>query len=529
MDLRRTAALVCAALASACHGDGGDPPAEVSACEALTRNPPARAALQAEAVTAEATPAGVAHCRVTGQLDPRTGSDGKPYHIGFELRLPDDWNGRFLFQGGGGNDGIIRPALGTQATTSPALGQGYAVVSTDAGHQGADASFGLDPQARVDHAYRSYDRVAQTAKALIERHYGKPAEYAYFIGCSGGGRQAMMFTQRFPDTFDGVIAMAPAMSVARGATAAAAANTQTVARIAPRTEAGEPILAQAFSDAELGLLRERILARCDADDGLVDGLVSRPAACRFDPAELQCDGSPDATACLAPEKVDALRELFAPRTTPDGAQYYAGWPWDPGVGHPANDWRAWRLGTSPTGQSNARNITLMADALAHEFFTPPEPGFDLLDFDPVRDLPRMDAYAAIYNTNEDARLDAYKASGGKLLLATGMADPIFSPLETIDYHERLRAAHPNDADAFARLYLIPGMAHCQGGAATDVWDGLGAIARWVERGEAPAAIQARGSAVYPGRTRPLCPYPSYARYQGEGDPESAQSFACATP
>lgn len=524
--VRPIAAAGLLALAAGCGGD--DDPVVVDACQALSETPLGPAAL-----TSENLPAGtrvgqvetVAHCRVAGMLDSRTGIDGKPYATGFELRLPTAWNGRFLYQGGGGNDGSVRPALGTQGTLEPALNQGYAVVSTDAGHQGTDASFGADPQARLDHAYQSHDRVARAAKTLISAYYERDADHSYFIGCSGGGRQGMMFTQRFPEYFDGVIAIAPAMSVAKGATIAAAWSTQALLDIAPLDASGRPILSQALSDADLGLLRQSILDTCDEHDGLADGLVSAPGLCHYDPGVLQCQAG-QATDCLEAGKVEALRQVAAPPRDSQGQALYTDWPWDPGIGHPANDWRAWRLGTSPTADANARHITLMQDALGWEFFTPPQPGFLLADFDFDRDPARMEAFATVYNADQDARLDAFKGHGGKLLLAHGMADPIFSPSESITYFERLQAAHPADADSFARLYLIPGMAHCAGGAATDAWDGLGTLVRWVEQQQAPQEITAYGTAVYPDRSRPLCPYPGYPRYNGQGDPEDAASFTC---
>lgn len=524
-----------AAFLMACSSDDDndqpDPGPIVDACEALVDAPLGKAEISIEKVAAGTqvgNVATVAHCRVTGYLDARTGVDGKPYGTGFELRLPENWNGRLLYQGGGGNDGFVRPALGGQATAEPALNQGYAVVSTDAGHQGPDASFGADPQARLDHAYQSHDRVARAAKTLIEMHYGNAAHHSYFVGCSGGGRQGMMFTQRFPNYFDGVLVIAPAMSVASGATIAAAWSTQHLMAIAPLDDAGEPILSRALTNEDLGILRQGILDACDANDGLVDGLVSHPAACQFDPSVLQCQAG-QTTDCLSPEKVQALTAIAAPPVDSAGNELYFDWPWDAGIGHPANDWRAWRLGTSPTSQSNARHITLMQDAMGWEFMTPPDPGYRMVDFDFDRDPARMAEFAAVYNTNTDARLDAFKNNGGKLLIAHGMADAIFSASESVNYFQRLQAAHPTDADNFARLYLIPGMGHCSGGAATDAWEGLGTLVDWVENQQAPSAIGARGTRVFPELSRPLCPYPSYAHYNGSGDPNKAESFSCVVP
>lgn len=468
-----------------------------------------------------------AHCRIQGRMDERVGADGKPYHIGFELRLPTAWNGRFLYQGGGGNDGVIRPAIGPQAAPGYALNRGFAVVTTDAGHQAPTADFGFDPIARIDNAYHAHDRVAVTAKELIRRWYGHPADHSYFIGCSGGGRQGMMFTQRFPSYFDGVIAMAPAMRVSKGATIAAAWDTQQFEAIAPAGADGKPVLSQALTNGDLGLLRKSILQACDAQDGLADGLVSNPAACQFDVRSLRCSGAKTAE-CLSAAQVGALQKVFAGPVDSSGRKLYFGWPWDPGIGHPANDWRAWKIGTSATAAPDSRHVLLMQDALQGYFVTPPDRSLSIFRFDFDRDPQRMDAYDWVFDTEKDVDLTGFLAHGGKLLFAHGLADPIFSPYEDIDYYQRLTARHGTGTPEFARLFLIPGMGHCSGGAATDSWDGLGALVDWVEKGEAPKKIVAQGTTVFPGRSRPLCPYPQYAHYDG-GNPEDAASFSCRNP
>ncbi len=471
-----------------------------------------------------------AHCRLSGKMGERMGQDGKPYLIGFELRLPAQWNGRLLYQGGGGNDGVVRPAVGPQATGGGyALNQGFAVVTTDAGHQGTSADFGFDPIARTDNAYNAHDRVATTAKALIARYYNRAADKSYFIGCSGGGRQGMMFTQRFPSYFDGVIALAPAMRVSSGATVAAAWDTQALLAVAPAGADGKPVLSQALSNGDLALLRKGILDACDTQDGVADGLVSNPAACRFNVASLQCKSAAKEATCLAAPQVTALQKIFRGATNRNGDKLYASWPWDAGVGHPQNDWRAWKLGSSATAVPNSRHVFLMQDALQGNFVTPPDRSLTMAGFDFDKDPARMEAHSWIFDTAADAQLDAYQARGGKLLIAHGMADPIFSPHDSIDYFERLTKAHGAKAADFARLYLIPGMGHCAGGAATDQWDGLSAMVNWVEKGQAPHSITARGSAVFPGRSRPLCPYPQYAAYKGSGDAEDAANFACRQP
>lgn len=502
-------------------------------CLNFIKQAPAGVTLQTEQVAgdtvrppgANAGPLLAAHCKLTGRMAERMGQDGKPYHIGFEMRLPAQWNGRLLYQGGGGNDGVVRPAVGPQAAPGYALNRGFAVVTTDAGHQNPTADFGFDPIARTDNAYNAHDKVAVTAKELIQRFYAKPADRAYFIGCSGGGRQAMMFTQRFPSYFDGVIAMAPAMRVSKGATIAAAWDTQALQAIAPAGDDGKPVLSKALSDGDLGLIRKGILDACDAQDGVADGLVSHPAACQFDVASLQCSG-PKTDACLAPTQVSALKTMFAGPKTSAGKPLYTTWPWDPGMGHSQNDWRGWKLGNALSSKANSRHVFLMEDALQGYFVTPPDRSLSIYQFDFDRDPQRMDAHAWIFNTADDVKLSGFQARGGKLMFIHGMADPIFSPHEMVDYYQRLTVENGAKTADFSRLFLVPGMGHCQGGAATDSIDGLGALVDWVEKGKAPLTLSARGTTVFPGRTRPLCAYPQYAHYKGSGDTEDAANFSC---
>jgi hypothetical protein len=472
------------------------------------------------------------HCVVTGSINPRVGVDGKNYAIGFQLSLPDNWNGRFLFVGGGGNDGVLRDtSLSTSisiGTPSP-LGQGFAVVSTDGGHIGTTASFGADPQARIDHAYNSYDKTAVSAKSLIASHYGRKPDRSYFSGCSGGGRQGMVFSQRFPDYFDAITAGAPAMRVSSGATVAAMWNTIAFNAIAPQDASGNRILSQAFSNADLNLVANAVKSSCDAADGVADGMVNNTKACQFNPAVLQCSGAKGGD-CLSAGQVDALAKVFTGPRNSAGQALYAGQPWDPGLAAPG--WRAWTLGSSTTATPDARYITLMVDALINEFFTPPDLSFNPLAFNFDTDPARMSAYSAIYDTYADDKLTAFRQRGGKLLLIHGMSDPIFSAKDTVDYYERLAASNGGMASTqgFARTFLVPGMNHCSGGPATDSFDSIQTMVDWVEKGVAPDTIAARALPTqtdYPNRTRPLCPYPQFAKYKATGSVEDAGSFVCA--
>ena len=476
-----------------------------------------------------------AHCVVTGVADPYIGTDGADHAIGFELRLPASWSGQFMFQGGGGNDGVLAPALGTNTgalaatagSAAYALSRGFAVVSTDGGHQGTDAaSYGKDQRARVDHAYNAYDRTAQLAKKMIDLYYGRQPDHSYFVGCSGGGRQGMMFSQRFPSYFDGIIASAPAMQVASGASISAAWETQAYNAVAPLDANGKTVLSKAFSNADLALVSSGVLAACDAKDGLADGLVQNPSACGFNPAVLQCSGA-KTESCLSAPQVDALQKAFAGPRNAAGTELYASWPWDAGIS--AAGWRAWKLGSSATSTPDSRFVTLIENAMAYEFLTPFDPTFSIFKFNVDTDPARLDAYSKIYDTYRSTDLTPYTSRGGKLMFFHGGSDPIFSANDTVNYYKRLAATAGgiDKAQSFSRLFVVPGMNHCSGGPATDAYDGLAAMVNWVEKGQAPERIAAQGSSgAFAGVKRPLCPYPKHAQYKGSGDTNDEASFVC---
>jgi feruloyl esterase len=462
------------------------------------------------------------HCMVRGTLLPRQGVGGKSYGMGFELRMPTQWNGRFLFQGGGGLDGFVGAAYGAVtpqgSTAAPALARGFAVVSTDSGHEGFDPSFAFDQQARLDFAYNALDKVTLEAKVLIAAYYGRGAEHSYFMGCSNGGRHAMMAAQRLPLYFDGIVAGDPGFDLSHAAIGEAWDTAQFL-KIAPKDGSGHAILSRAFSEADLKLVADAVLARCDGLDGLKDGMINDLRACRFDPAELRC-GRAGQTACLSAPQVSALHAIFAGARDSRGRQLYAGWPYDAGIG--SSGWRQWKLGTSPTAQPNAANATLGAGALALYFTTPPDPGLNVSGFDFDRDSGRVEETATI-NDATGVMMSSFSARGGKLLIFEGVSDPVFSASDIMAWYDRVRAADPN-APAWTRLFLAPGMTHCGGGPSTDDFDPLTAVVDWVEEGKAPERLIARGVA-FPGVSRPLCPYPQVARY-ADGDVKDERSFKC---
>lgn len=529
-------ALLAALLAAACsHEVATTVPAAATApivalqpdCAALARvSLPATVIGSARLVDAAAERAGdrplPAHCIVSAEIGARTGVGGVRYATRFELRLPQTWNGRFQFMGGGGTDGSVRPAHGFVGNGSqPALAAGYAVVSSDFGHQASDprdASFGLDPQARIDWGYRALGQVTQAAKALIRAYYGRAPQFSYYAGCSGGGRQAMMAALRYADAFDGIVAGAPILEQ-HVAQTGSMQMLQEFTRIAPPGADGKPVLSRAFSDADLALVQRDVLAQCDALDGLADGSVDHLAACRYDPARLQCSGAKH-EACLSAAQVGALTRVLAGPRDSRGHALYEPYPIDAGV----IQWRGAMLGTSATAVPNAQRAT--NTSVKYVFMTPPAPEFDYLSFDFDTDPARLLASAAFTATNS-TDYTAFRARGGKAIVYMGVGDALLNANGTRRWYERLAEANGGMAETqrFARYFQVPGMGHCGGGPALDRFDAFGALVAWVEQGHAPTQLRATGAA-FPGRSRPLCPYPQRPRYVGTGDTNDAANFRC---
>jgi hypothetical protein len=463
-----------------------------------------------------------AHCLFQGTLAPRTGSDGQQFGIGFELRLPLSWNGEFVFQGGGGLDGVLSPSYGAAGGADPpALARGFAVVSTDGGHRSGsmtDARFALDQQGRIDYAYNAVDKTTFLAKALISRFYGQGPRRSYFVGCSNGGRQAMVAAERLPMEFDGIVAGDPSFHLTR-VNLDEAWNEIVAARAAPADSAGRPIIGALFSESDLRLVAAAVLKKCDALDGLADGMINDYRACRFDPAVLTCKAAKSAS-CLTTRQITALKKVMEGPRDSHGRALYASFPYDAGIGDPA--FRRMHFGTAPTAQTNSADATLGFDSLRYYSMTPPEPGFDPMKFDFDRDPARL-AETAKINDADAVYLESF-ARHGKLILFHGLSDQGLSPLDTVAWYERAQTQNAGPIQDWARLFLVPGMTHCAGGPATDRFDMLTALDDWVEHGRAPDRIVAAGKS-FPGQTRPLCSYPRIARYTG-GDPKSEASFAC---
>ena len=450
-----------------------------------------------------------AYCRVDGVLDRRTGADGKPYGIGFALALPGDWNGRFLFQGGGGLNGSVQMPLGAVAAgATPALLRGFAVVSTDTGHTGQngfDAGFMQEQQAALDFAYQAVGRIAGLAKQIIAQHYERAPDHSYFTGCSTGGREAMLMAQRHPTFFDGIISGAPAMRTAYSGIGDEWVATMLNSTM-PKDASGKVDPRAALSDAQKKAVIDGVLNACDAGDGLKDEMIFNTKACRFDPKTLVC-GANKTDACLTMAQATALEKGFAGPKDSKGRQVYPGFMFD-------------------TGIASTQGIP----GLLHGGRNPVGPPFSAtsMDVDARAAAAAASAGDVLTATSSWTNLNTFSNHGGKLMFFHGVSDPWFSALDTIDYYERMTKANGGPAQVmnWSRLYLAPGVGHCSGGPlALDTFDMLTALVDWAEKGTVPASVTATGRAL-PGRSRPLCAYPQHAHYKGTGDTQDAKNFEC---
>ena len=547
------AARACAALTQQTGATLGEPSARILTAKL---NPPTASRVDPAAPPwMGPLPPMPEHCEVIGVMRERVGSDGQHYAVRYHLRLPVAWNGRFLFQGGGGTNGELGSATGSLQPGMPTgLEQGFAVVSTDTGHDNAanrdpakqgTVAFGHDYQARVEYSDKALDSVATTAKRIVRSFYGRPAGHNFFAGCSNGGREGMVFAQRFPEQFDGIVAGSPAFAVPKAAIAEAW-DTQVFGALATHEgftqKDGLPDIAKALSDADLGLVAEAVAKACDATDGVVDGMIQNVTQCTVARVRPQLDvktcTGPKNAGCLNREQVDALvRSLGGPHDS-KGRALYAEWPWDVGIASPG--WRIWKLGMP--NAMGAINVVLGSPALSGLFVTPPvnvadSPEANLryqLNFNFDRDAPLIFGQSAAFPRSgwelvgaQSTDLSRFRQHGGKLIVPHGGSDPIFSINDTIAWWRKVDAANHGDARGFVRVYAVPGMNHCGGGPATDQFDALTAVVNWVERGTAPDSIEAKAGPMspWPGRTRPLCAYPQVAHYRS-GDLSQAASFAC---
>jgi feruloyl esterase len=486
------------------------PTAHVECASLVTLQLPGSRITEAFAVGAADTgPVKVPHCRVSGVIDKE---------IRFAELLPDRWNERLFAGGGGGFVGSVE----NMAVDSVNLG--YATVGTDTGHEadGLDARWALGHRERqINYGYLAIHRTSEIARAVVKAYYGVDARYAYFFGCSNGGRQALMEVQRFPDDFDGVVSCAPALDFTNFA-ASFVKNTQA---LYPDPKA---LRAAAISPDTLRLLESKVLDACDAQDEVTDGVLDDPRECRFNVADLPaCRGEVAAAECVTSAQRAAIARIYSP-TISQGTTIYPGQPFG-GEGRPGG-WQPWITAMNASAETQARPPSLEY-AFGTQFFKYLALGredWDYATYD-FANWRKDTSEVAKYLNAVDPDLSRFKARRGKLILSHGRADPALNPLSTIAYYDQLQARDPGLRD-YARLFMMPGVLHCGGGAGPDVVDWFTPIADWVEHGRAPERVIAekRGTDGRVLNARPLCPYPQRAVHDGKGSVTDAGSYACRT-
>ena len=433
-------------------------------------------------------------CRVAATLTPSSDSD-----IKVEVWLPvTGWNGKFQAVGNGGMAGTI-----PYAAMAAALAAGYATAGTDTGHVGNNADFiPGHPEKLVDFAYRAIHEMAVASKAVIQTHYGGPPKRSYFNGCSQGGRQGITSAQRYPEDFDGIIAGASAWNSMRMHAARMSVN-----RIMNRTpDSGIPA-------SKYPAIHDAVLLACDARDGVKDGVIENPTACRFDFKSLECRGE-DTSSCLTPAQVESAKAMVSPLKHPtSGAVIFDGHLW-PGA---ELEWDT--IG----GPAPLQNAVTAIKNIAY----PNDPGWQPGSFTVATDAERVATADSGLLRSDNANLKPFFDRGGKLIMWHGWADPQVTPQNSTIYYNNVLKTVGKQAEDSIALFMLPGVYHCQGGPGPDTFDRMGVLEQWVEQGRKPTRIIASksedGKIV---RTRPLCPFGQVAKWNGTGSTDDAANFAC---
>jgi feruloyl esterase len=432
-----------------------------------------------------------AFCRVAVTLKPTADSDIKT-----EFWLPmSGWNRKLQSVGNGAWAGVIPYAAMAQAVTG-----GYATAGTDTGHVGNTASFVPGhPERLVDYGYRAVHEMTVAAKAVIRSFYGNAPQYSYWNGCSTGGRQGLMEAQRYPADYDGIIAGAPV-----NARVHQMIWELWVAQAVHKDEASY------IPPAKYKTINDAALAKCDADDGAKDGLLTSPNRCQFDPSVLQCKAGDD-VSCLTAPQVAAAKQIYSPAKNPrTGKEIF------PAL-QPGSE-----LGWA--GLAGPEPVREAVEFFQYVVANDPKWDFRTLDFD--RDVTRAEKAASQVIDAVDPNLQPFFARGGKVLMYHGWNDQLVAPLNSVNYYQAVTGATKSAVDSI-RLFMMPGMTHCRGGAGPDSFDRMGVIERWVEKGEAPKQIVAEHlTSGVVDRRRPLCPHPQVAAYNGKGSLDDAASFTC---
>jgi feruloyl esterase len=452
-----------------------------------------------------------AHCRIRALASPE---------LRFEVDLPVEWNGRLYVLGNGGFGGEPLDAPQVAVDRNAALRHGFAVAFSNAGHDGRsvlDGTFAVDHAKLIDFAFLAVHRTVSTARTLILTYYGQRYSRAYFNGCSTGGRQGLIAAQRYPEDFDGILVGAPMLDYV---------GTMISTGWIDRGLRAAPI-----PSSKLETLAAAIYRRCDALDGLSDGLIDDPRRCDFRASRdlRKCRNAEDDSTCFTPGQLAALERLYG-NVRSAGAAIFPGWPVG-GEIEGANPFRG--LARSPlwvpmliNDDGPSWSVAITRDFFRYVAFGQANATYDLNQFDFDADPPRLASIRALMDAT-DADLSNFKSRGGKIVMYFGWADPALNPLMGVTYYDRVRQRMGGATSDFFRLFMVPGMSHCSGGVGPSAFDALTPLVGWVEHATPPERIEAaeltNGTTT---RTRPLCPYPAVARYAGGGSPNLATSFTC---
>jgi feruloyl esterase len=446
------------------------------------------------------------HCHVFLMAQPE---------INIEVNLPTAWNGRFYMFGNGGWAGEAFDSARRVANHARAMQAGFATASTDTGHSAAleaGASFAMNRQKLLDFGFRSLHVTVEAAKLLVRSYYGANPSKSYYDGCSQGGRQGLTIAQRFPNDFDGIIAGSPALY-----------NT---GNMVARAYWMQGMGVNPFPAAKLGLLAERVYAKCDAADGLKDGLIDDPVHCGFKATQdlPRCAEGKDEPGCFTAAEIASADRIYSDIIR-QGKRFFPGWPPGAEVAGPNGD-SGW-LGQEVRGPSgNSIWANYARDFLRYMAMPGSDPEKVIATFNIDKEIPRLEF---LHNTIDatDPDLTPFRQRGGKLIMYFGWADPQLNPRVAVEYYEQVMGRMGSSTGEFFRLFMVPGMFHCGGGVGTSTFDVATPLVNWVESGTAPGAIAA--SQISGGktiRTRPLCPYPQVARYKGGGSIDDAANFSC---
>jgi feruloyl esterase len=436
-----------------------------------------------------------AFCRVSATLAPSSDSDIKT-----EIWLPAaGWNGKYQAVGNGGWAGTI--PYGAMAA---ALAAGYATAGTDTGHVGGNADFALGhPEKLIDFAYRSIHEMTVKAKSIIDAHYGSPAKVSIYNGCSTGGRQGLAAAQTYPEDFNGIIAGAASWNQMRAHAARVGLNLQI------NKDADSAIPSSKYS-----MLHEAVLNSCDAEDGVKDGVIENPLMCKFDYAKLACTAG-DGPNCLTKGQIESAKIMISPLKDPKTGKVIFEGHLMPGS----------ELGWATLG--GAQPLALSTSGMRNVVFQDRSWDFHNMDF--AGDVERAGKSDNGVLYSGDPNLKPFFDRGGKLLMYHGWTDQQVNPLNSVIYYENvLKTVGKEKAANSIALFMIPGMNHCSGGAGTDTFDKMKVMETWLEQGKKPAQIVASHSTNgQVDKTRPLCPYPTVAKYKGSGSITDAANFYCA--